>query len=191
MNLSDLPENAAEAVELMKSQLLIALVRRLGGSIIMPVTEVDATGPFNLTMSLNPDTRVFTFTVVPKDLNNSPVDHSHGESITPSNKKKPVNLTSHVWLEEQLDKALNKIIWGFYEDEYPVYADNALVQGSVSELHEECGAEEFNRTIKRLKNAEGTLKTIARGNLKCGLPLAGEKARQLSRSTLTSHKVDW
>lgn len=36
-----------------KGQLLIVLLNRLGGSVDLPVTEVDDTGKFNLLLSVN------------------------------------------------------------------------------------------------------------------------------------------
>jgi len=54
------------AIEAMKSQLIIVLVQRLGGKIDIPASEIDATGPFNLTMSVDGST--FTFQVVEKRL---------------------------------------------------------------------------------------------------------------------------
>jgi len=52
-----------QAVEAMKSQLLIVLVQRLGGRVDIPAAEIDATGPFNLLMAADPKTRSFTFEV--------------------------------------------------------------------------------------------------------------------------------
>ncbi|MDG4874132.1 hypothetical protein P9273_03345 [Mesorhizobium sp. WSM4935] len=48
----------------MKSQLIIALVRRLGNKVEMPVAEIDSTGSSNLTMKVVDG--VFTFEVVNK-----------------------------------------------------------------------------------------------------------------------------
>lgn len=56
-----------QAIEAMKSQLLIVLINRLGGNVEIPVAEIDGTGPFNLAMQLDPETRAFTFTVQEKD----------------------------------------------------------------------------------------------------------------------------
>ncbi len=59
------PEHAA-AIDNMKDQLLIALIKRLGGTVEMPVSEVDDTGQDLLSFSLNPTTRKFTFVVSKK-----------------------------------------------------------------------------------------------------------------------------
>lgn len=45
------PEHAA-IIELFKGQLLIALVRRLGSDVSIPVAEVDATGNVNLSLAV-------------------------------------------------------------------------------------------------------------------------------------------
>lgn len=50
-----------QVIEMLKDQLLIAFLKRLGGEIKMPVSEVDATGGFNLALSLDPSTAIFTF----------------------------------------------------------------------------------------------------------------------------------
>lgn len=63
----DLDAIANMAIEAMKSQLLIVMVNRLGGKISIPVSEIDATGPFLLAMQLNVEQREFVFTVVRKD----------------------------------------------------------------------------------------------------------------------------
>jgi hypothetical protein len=52
---------ARAAIEAMKGQLLIAFVNRLGGQVEIPVDEVDGTGVFNLSMKIDADKRVFTF----------------------------------------------------------------------------------------------------------------------------------
>lgn len=54
----------SDAIEKMKSQLLICFVRRLGGKVSMPVAEIDNTGGVNLIMRLVDN--VFTFEVQPK-----------------------------------------------------------------------------------------------------------------------------
>ncbi|MBE7203884.1 MAG: hypothetical protein INR70_39660 [Parafilimonas terrae] len=56
-----------QMVEAMKGQLLIAFVNRLGGSLEIPVEEVDGTGAFNLLFEVKPDGRTFAFEVVRKD----------------------------------------------------------------------------------------------------------------------------
>ncbi len=64
-SIKDLSYAHQQAIEAMKSQLLIVLVNRLGGSVDIPVKEIDGTGAFNLAMSLNGD--VFHFEVLKKD----------------------------------------------------------------------------------------------------------------------------
>ena len=56
------PEHA-RAIDDMKDQLLIVLVKKLGGQIMIPAAEIDATGQDTLTMMLEPRSRVFTFVV--------------------------------------------------------------------------------------------------------------------------------
>ena len=56
----------ARAVDAMKAQLLIVLVNRLGGSIEIPVSEIDATGSWILEMALDRGSRTFTFNAVRK-----------------------------------------------------------------------------------------------------------------------------
>lgn len=56
----DGPEHAALMEEL-KEQLLIAFLRRLGGDVIMPVSEVDATGDWLLSFSLDVQMKTFHF----------------------------------------------------------------------------------------------------------------------------------
>lgn len=57
---------AREMMEAMLPQLLIVLVARLGGNVTIPVAVVDATGDRNLAMSVDQDTKTFTFKVVSK-----------------------------------------------------------------------------------------------------------------------------
>jgi hypothetical protein len=54
------PEHAALLDDL-KDQLLIVFLKRLGGSIKVPVAEVDDTGGDMLAFSVDPDTRIFHF----------------------------------------------------------------------------------------------------------------------------------
>ena len=56
------PEHA-RAIDDMKDQLLIVLVKKLGGRVMLPVEEIDNTSQDTLTMMLDPNSRVFTFTV--------------------------------------------------------------------------------------------------------------------------------
>lgn len=66
MNIKELSYAHQQAIESMKSQLLIVLINRLGGTVDIPVAEVDGTGKFNLAFSLDPDTRTFQFVVQEK-----------------------------------------------------------------------------------------------------------------------------
>lgn len=58
---------AAQLLEAMKGQLLIVLVNRLGGKVDIPVSEVDATGRFLMSMVVDQERGVFTFEVKKKD----------------------------------------------------------------------------------------------------------------------------
>ena len=60
-SIRDLSYAHQQAIEAMKDQLIIALVRRLGGKVEIPATEIDATGGVNLWMAGNDG--VFTFEV--------------------------------------------------------------------------------------------------------------------------------
>ena len=55
-----------QGIEAMKSQLLIVLINRLGGSVDIPVSEVDGTGKFVLSMRMDQATRSFHFDVATK-----------------------------------------------------------------------------------------------------------------------------
>lgn len=50
-------------IEAMKDQLIIVLLKRLGGTLDLPQAEIDGTDQDLLMMSLDPDTRVFRFEV--------------------------------------------------------------------------------------------------------------------------------
>lgn len=63
-SIRDLSYEHQMVIEAMKSQLIIALVRRLGNKVEMPVAEIDSTGSSNLTMKVVEG--VFTFEVVKK-----------------------------------------------------------------------------------------------------------------------------
>ncbi|OBQ89974.1 MAG: hypothetical protein EOQ64_15525 [Mesorhizobium sp.] len=63
-SIRDLSYEHQMVIEAMKSQLIIALVRRLGNKVEMPVAEIDSTGSSNLTMKAVDG--VFTFEVVDK-----------------------------------------------------------------------------------------------------------------------------
>lgn len=65
-SIADLSYDHQQMVEAMKSQLLIVLVNRLGGSIEIPVEEVDGTGAFNLALEVKAESRTFAFTVFRK-----------------------------------------------------------------------------------------------------------------------------
>jgi hypothetical protein len=56
------PEHAA-ALDDMKEQLLIVFLKRLGGSINIPVAEVDDTGGDLFALSVDPEKRVFHFEI--------------------------------------------------------------------------------------------------------------------------------
>ena len=56
------PEHAT-AIEEMLPQLLIALVKRAGGKLVIPVAEVDDTGGNLLMFSVDPVMRTFNFEV--------------------------------------------------------------------------------------------------------------------------------
>jgi len=60
----DAPEHAAMLDDL-KDQLLIVLIKRLGGKITLPVAEVDDTGQDMLSMSVDPE-KGFYFEVIKK-----------------------------------------------------------------------------------------------------------------------------
>jgi hypothetical protein len=64
MKLSDLSFEHQQAIQVMMPQLLIVLFNRLGGTVDIPVEEIDGTGKFNLAISHND--RVFHFEVQQK-----------------------------------------------------------------------------------------------------------------------------
>lgn len=64
--IGDLSYEHQQAIEAMKSQLLIVLINRLGGAIDLPVAEIDGTGKYNLAMRLDPATKTFHFVVQEK-----------------------------------------------------------------------------------------------------------------------------
>lgn len=51
-----------------KDQLLIAMVKRLAkdGKVVLPVSEVDATGDTNVGFEIDKEARIFTLTLEPK-----------------------------------------------------------------------------------------------------------------------------
>lgn len=66
MKIEDLSYDHQQAIEAMKSQLLIVLFNRLGGKVEIPVSEIDGTGKFNLAMKLDAASRTFHFEVQEK-----------------------------------------------------------------------------------------------------------------------------
>lgn len=62
------PEEAlrADIVQGMLPQLLIALVKRAGGTLSIPVAEIDDTGGYMLAMSVEDNGRTFTFATTKK-----------------------------------------------------------------------------------------------------------------------------
>ena len=60
--LASTPEGA-EAIENMKDQLIIVLLKRLGGQVDIPVSELDDTEGDNLLLGFIPDTKTFHFEV--------------------------------------------------------------------------------------------------------------------------------
>ena len=68
-NMSDFSKDHQAMIELMKNDLLIVLINRLGGKIDIPVAEIDDAGRFMLEMELNPETKVFSFEVGTKTEN--------------------------------------------------------------------------------------------------------------------------
>lgn len=65
-SIKDLSYAHQQAIEAMKSQLLIVLINRLGGSVDIPVSEVDGTGKFVLAMKMDQASRAFHFEVQAK-----------------------------------------------------------------------------------------------------------------------------
>ncbi len=59
MNLNDLSVPHQQVIEMFKDQLLIVLIKRMGGKVSIPVAELDDTGKDNLAFSLVD--RVFHF----------------------------------------------------------------------------------------------------------------------------------
>lgn len=65
-SIKDLSYAHQQAIEAMKSQLLIVLINRLGGVADIPVAEIDGTGKFVLAMQMDQATRSFHFEVQTK-----------------------------------------------------------------------------------------------------------------------------
>lgn len=59
----DLSPEHAQAMDNMKDQLIIILIKKLGGKVMLPVIEVDNTAGDLLYMSLDPTNQMFTFEV--------------------------------------------------------------------------------------------------------------------------------
>jgi hypothetical protein len=57
----------SDAIEAMKNQLLIVLIKRLGGKIKIPVAEIDGTGQDLLLMRLDQEQHRFEFVVKKKN----------------------------------------------------------------------------------------------------------------------------
>ena len=60
--LASTPEGA-EAIEDMKDQLIIVLIKKLGGWVDIPVAELDGTEGDNLLLGFLPETKTFHFEV--------------------------------------------------------------------------------------------------------------------------------
>ena len=58
---------AARAVSMMKEQLLIVLIKRLGHEVTISVAEIDDTSQDVLSMSVDPATRAFRFVTSKKN----------------------------------------------------------------------------------------------------------------------------
>lgn len=54
-------EEAAQAVDDLKDQLLIVFLNRLGGKLTLPIAEVDGTWQYNMTLSVDQDARTMSF----------------------------------------------------------------------------------------------------------------------------------
>ena len=56
----------ADVLEHFKEQLLIVMLKRLGGKLEVPLKEMDDTGGDMMALALDPDTKIFHFTIVKK-----------------------------------------------------------------------------------------------------------------------------
>ncbi|MBP2494636.1 hypothetical protein ABID82_005239 [Methylobacterium sp. PvP062] len=63
-----LSRGAQEKIEAMKEQLLIAFVNRLGGSLTLPVDEINGTDAFHFVIGADAAAGIFTFRVVRKEV---------------------------------------------------------------------------------------------------------------------------
>jgi hypothetical protein len=61
--LGDSPAHV-DLMETLKEELLIVLLKRLGGAVVIPCPEMDNTADDNLAMRMDPETREFHFSVV-------------------------------------------------------------------------------------------------------------------------------
>lgn len=59
---AEAPEHA-KVMDNFKDQLLVALLKRLGPRVTIPISEVDATGDSVVSMAINQETRAFEFVV--------------------------------------------------------------------------------------------------------------------------------
>lgn len=64
---ADLGEDFEDRIEAMKSPVLVALINRLGGTLTMPIDEINGTDAFTLVIGANAEARTFTFRVVRKE----------------------------------------------------------------------------------------------------------------------------
>ena len=62
-----LSPDAQETLEAMKEQLLITFVNRLGGSLTLPVDEINGTDAFRFVIGADAAAGIFTFRVVRKE----------------------------------------------------------------------------------------------------------------------------
>jgi hypothetical protein len=56
----------AQMLELMKNQVLIVLVNRLGGAVEIPAAEIDACGAWMMELHVDQETRAFSFQTAKK-----------------------------------------------------------------------------------------------------------------------------
>lgn len=49
-----------DTMALVRQQLMLVMLDRLGGALTIPISEVDATGKFMMSMSVDQDARTFT-----------------------------------------------------------------------------------------------------------------------------------
>ena len=63
LSIHDLSYEHQQAIEAMKSQLLIVLIDRAGGEAFISTGEIDATGKYNLAMRVDPEAGGFYFKV--------------------------------------------------------------------------------------------------------------------------------